>query len=59
MREHIEIMMTALAATLRREGRRANRRRGPRRARGTFVPVAPELPAAAASPAAPSLRLAH
>ena len=48
MREHIEILMTGLAASLRRE-RRVVRRRGPRRARGTFVPVTRR----------PALRLAH
>jgi hypothetical protein len=45
MREHIEGLMIALAAALRRERPRAVRRLGPRRARGTFVPVARELPA--------------
>jgi hypothetical protein len=50
MREHIEVLMTGLATALRRDGRRGVRRRGPRKARGTFVPVAPELPA---------MRLAH
>ncbi|MGL4255004.1 hypothetical protein [Microbacterium sp.] len=43
MREHIEILMVGLAAALRRDGRRAARRRGPRRARGTFVPAVPEM----------------
>ncbi|MDY0908308.1 hypothetical protein [Microbacterium sp. CFBP9034] len=39
MREHIEVLMVGLAASLRRERRRPARTRGPRRARGTFVPV--------------------
>lgn len=46
MRAHIETLMTGLAASLRRDGRRrAVRRRGPRRARGTFVPVGVEMAA--------------
>ncbi|WP_164743454.1 hypothetical protein [Microbacterium sulfonylureivorans] len=46
MREHIEILMVGLAASLRRESRRAAvRRLGPRRARGTFVPITPAAPA--------------
>lgn len=46
MHEHIEALMTKLAETLRREGRTvARRRRGPRRARGTYVPALPQLPA--------------
>ncbi|WP_214467735.1 hypothetical protein [Microbacterium flavescens] len=50
MHEHIEMMMAAVAAKLRREPHRTpRRRRGPRRARGTFVPVRPDA----------SLRLAH
>lgn len=48
MHEHIELMMAAIAerfARTRRERRRPSRTRGPRRARGTFVPVAPAMPA--------------
>ena len=45
MREHIETLMIGLAASLRREGRRTARRHGPRRARGTFVPVPLSMPA--------------
>ncbi|WP_157536945.1 hypothetical protein [Microbacterium sp. Root180] len=56
MHEHIEILMAAVAAKLRRDRPRAVRKRGPRRARGTFVPVMPELPAARPLPA---LHLAH
>lgn len=44
MREHIEVLMAALAAGVRRRPRRGGQRRarrgGPRRARGTFVPTA-------------------
>ncbi|WP_461472469.1 hypothetical protein [Microbacterium sp. HJ5] len=50
MRAHLEMLMSGLAASLRRDRRRAVRRRSPRRARGTFVPVTPD---------APALRLAH
>ncbi|WP_169583599.1 MULTISPECIES: hypothetical protein [Microbacterium] len=42
MREHIEILVTGLATVLRGDARKA-RRRAPRRARGTFVPVAPDM----------------
>lgn len=60
MHEHIEMLMMALAAALRRDGRRAARKRGPRRARGTFVPVSPVVPALpTARPALPGLRPAH
>ena len=45
MHEHIELMMAAVSAKLRRERHRTPRRSGPRRARGTFVPVVPETPA--------------
>ncbi|GAB2846993.1 hypothetical protein ACFQ0P_05035 [Microbacterium insulae] len=56
MHEHIEMLMAAMATALRRDGRprrREARTRGPRRARGTFVPVAPAMPAGA------KLRPAH
>lgn len=53
MHEHIEMLMAAMAARLRRDGRRAARKGGPRRARGTFVPVAPVMPAL------PAIRPAH
>jgi hypothetical protein len=56
MHEHIETMMAALAARLRRDGRRVPRTRGPRRARGTFVPIPSDR--ASAAPA-PGMRLAH
>lgn len=39
MREHIEILAVALARTLRRGRRTEPRRRRPRVARGTYVPV--------------------
>lgn len=45
MHEHIEMLMAALTTALRRDGARPARKRGPRRARGTYVPVAPALPA--------------
>jgi hypothetical protein len=45
MREHIESIIVGLAASLRRDGRSVSRRRGPRRARGTFVPAMTEQPA--------------
>jgi hypothetical protein len=47
MREHIEVVMTALARVLRTDRGRRVRRGGPRRARGTFVPTARDLPAVA------------
>jgi hypothetical protein len=50
MREHLEHLMTGLAESLRREHRRTPRRRGPRRARGTYVPAASD---------AGAMRLAH
>lgn len=53
MHEHIEILMAALAARLRRDRRRTDRKNGPRRPRGTFVPVTRERRAA------PAMRLAH
>lgn len=56
MHEHIEILMAALAGALHRDRRRPVRTHGPRRSRGTFVPVLPELPAARSLPA---LRVAH
>ena len=50
MHEHVEMMLAAVAAKLRREHHRTARQNGgPRRARGTFVPVRPDA----------SLRLAH
>lgn len=64
MREHIEVLMTALAAVVRQDRRRRVRRGGPKRARGTFVPAAPPAapaPAAAhaARPSRPSAAMAH
>lgn len=46
MREHIEVLMVGLAAALRKDRRRGARKRGPRRPRGTFVPVPVDLPPA-------------
>ncbi|MGA7148229.1 MAG: hypothetical protein WBX17_07065 [Microbacterium sp.] len=50
MHAHIESIKVELVASLRRDARTLIRRHGPRRARGTFVPAATELPA---------MRLAH
>ena len=50
MRTHLSMLRVDLAASLHRDGRAGSRRRGPRRARGTFVPAVVE---------APPMRLAH